>query len=433
MTNLNKEKVAIVFISGSAGELDWILPILDYLLQKKFKIKIIFLSRHALKSVEENNMCNEFINSKNNKIDTISLGGYLFEKIERIGYLTYRGFLKLEFSKIPLINSLFKFYFSFLKFLFIRKLPKDITDFKDNKFLFFAEFPGLRRPRDKWIKEMFNSSIFFYSPHSPHIYVEDLDKQYEESFQKDFKKDSFLLLGHPGDFEIINDGKELASEDLEKLFIGHPKYSNNWLRNLKNESRLFRETCKARNKTTILVLSRGYGSYLDESSHIKMVDNTIEAIENQVPNYSLFVKKHPREKPSHWDKVSTENKAIEVLNEHILQLATKVDFVISFWGSGSMDCFMLGVPVIEYWNPIKHHKQQVPVDDTYTTIYRKLGIVLEASDELELGEQISRLKNDQYRLSVKEVHPYFDQLIKRSNQWNETIEKILLTKDFILD
>ncbi len=433
MTNLNKEKVAIVFISGSAGELDWILPILDYLLQKKFKIKIIFLSRHALKSVEENNMCNEFINSKNNKIDTISLGGYLFEKIERIGYLTYRGFLKLEFSKIPLINSLFKFYFSFLKFLFIRKLPKDITDFKDNKFLFFAEFPGLRRPRDKWIKEMFNSSIFFYSPHSPHIYVEDLDKQYEESFQKDFKKDSFLLLGHPGDFEIINDGKELASEDLEKLFIGHPKYSNNWLRNLKNESRLFRETCKARNKTTILVLSRGYGSYLDESSHIKMVDNTIEAIENQVPNYSLLVKKHPREKPSHWDKVSTENKAIEVLNEHILQLATKVDFVISFWGSGSMDCFMLGVPVIEYWNPIKHHKQQVPVDDTYTTIYRKLGIVLEASDELELGEQISRLKNDQYRLSVKEVHPYFDQLIKRSNQWNETIEKILLTKDFILD
>ncbi len=433
MTNLNKEKVAIVFISGSAGELDWILPILDYLLQKKFKIKIIFLSRHALKSVEENNMCNEFINSKNNKIDTISLGGYLFEKIERIGYLTYRGFLKLEFSKIPLINSLFKFYFSFLKFLFIRKLPKDITDFKDNKFLFFAEFPGLRRPRDKWIKEMFNSSIFFYSPHSPHIYVEDLDKQYEESFQKDFKKDSFLLLGHPGDFEIINDGKELASEDLEKLFIGHPKYSNNWLRNLKNESRLFRETYKARNKTTILVLSRGYGSYLDESSHIKMVDNTIEAIENQVPNYSLLVKKHPREKPSHWDKVSTENKAIEVLNEHILQLATKVDFVISFWGSGSMDCFMLGVPVIEYWNPIKHHKQQVPVDDTYTTIYRKLGIVLEASDELELGEQISRLKNDQYRLSVKEVHPYFDQLIKRSNQWNETIEKILLTKDFILD
>ena len=41
MSNLNKEKVAVVFISGSVGELDCILPILDYLLHKKFKIKII--------------------------------------------------------------------------------------------------------------------------------------------------------------------------------------------------------------------------------------------------------------------------------------------------------------------------------------------------------------------------------------------------------
>ena len=162
MSNLNKKKVAVVFISGSAGELDWILPILDYLLQKKFKIKIIFLSRHALKSVEENNMCNEFINSKNINIETISLGGYFFEKIEYIGYLTYRGFLKLELSKIPFINSLFKLYFLFLKFLFIRKLPTEITDFKDNKFLFFLEFPSLRRPRNNWIRKNFSSSIFFY-------------------------------------------------------------------------------------------------------------------------------------------------------------------------------------------------------------------------------------------------------------------------------
>jgi len=34
MRNLNKKKVAVVFISGSAGELDWMLPILDYLIYK---------------------------------------------------------------------------------------------------------------------------------------------------------------------------------------------------------------------------------------------------------------------------------------------------------------------------------------------------------------------------------------------------------------
>ena len=433
MRDLNQEQVAIVFISGSAGELDWILPILEYLLQKKFRIKVIFLSRHALKSVQENNMCYEFINQKNPRIDVISLGGYFFEKVEKIGYLTYRGFLKLKLSKIPIIKNIFKLYFVFLSSLFMRKIPYEITSSKDSKYLFFTEFPSLRRPRDIWIKEFFTNSIFFYCPHSPHIYAEDLDKKYEEPDVNDFKKRSFLLLGHPGDFHIINDGRELASDDLEKLFIGHPKYSHSWLRNLRNQSRAFRTSFKERNKTNILVLSRGHGSYLDEYSHKQLVENTIKTIENLVPDYKILVKKHPREIPSHWDKLSRDNKEIEVINDHILQLATRADFVISFWGSGSMDCFMLEVPVIEYWNPIKHNKQQIPTIDSYTTIYRKLGIVLEANNELELGKQISRLKKEGYNLPKSLVHPYFGQLIARSDQWNETIEKILLKNDFILD
>ena len=79
------------------------------------------------------------------------------------------------------------------------------------------------------------------------------------------------------------------------------------MKDLKKESRLFRETYKTRNKPTILVLSRGYGSYLDENSHREMVTETIRAIENQAPDYKVLVKKHPRETLSHWDKVTTSN------------------------------------------------------------------------------------------------------------------------------
>ena len=50
--------------------------------------------------------------------------------------------------------------------------------------------------------------------------------------------------------------------------------------------------------------------------------------------------------------------------------------------------------------------------------------------EYWMEERYSRLKNDQYALPDKEVHPYFNQLIERSNQWNETIEKILASKGF---
>jgi hypothetical protein len=64
-----KGQTAITFLSGSAGELDWVLPILDFLLNKGFNIKIIFLTRGALKSVERNRMCNDFIRQKNHKIE----------------------------------------------------------------------------------------------------------------------------------------------------------------------------------------------------------------------------------------------------------------------------------------------------------------------------------------------------------------------------
>ena len=428
-----KKKIAIVFISGSAGELDWILPILNYLLKKNFNIKIIFLTRHALKSVEENSMCNDFIKQKNSKIKIVISGGYFFEKIERFGYLTYRLFLKLKLLNVPLIKTLYNLYDSLQKFIFMARLPSEILNSEEEAYLFISEFPSLRRPRDKWIKSKFKKSTFFYCPHSPHIYAEELDREYNESDPIDFNQKSFLLLGHPSDYYAINDGKELAATDLEKLFIGHPKYSQSWLQNLKQKAKEFRKSYATRQKINILILGRGYGSYLDKNSHIHLVNSTIRTIENLLPEHNLLVKKHPREISSQWDEVLCDFPSIEIVNEHILQLASKVDFAISFWGSGSMDCFMLGVPVIEYWNPVKHNKQQVPDNDSFTTIYRKLRIVLPANNEQELSNQISSLLNNNYNFPLNDVHTFFSKLITRSNKWTEVIEQVLLSNNLSND
>ena len=51
-----KNKKAVAFLSGSAGELDWILPILDHLSNLQFEIKIIYLTRHVKKSVDHNSL-----------------------------------------------------------------------------------------------------------------------------------------------------------------------------------------------------------------------------------------------------------------------------------------------------------------------------------------------------------------------------------------
>ena len=63
-----KNKQAITFLSGSAGELDWVLPILDYLSKLQFKIKIVYLSRRVQKSIDHNLLLTNYINQPGKEI-----------------------------------------------------------------------------------------------------------------------------------------------------------------------------------------------------------------------------------------------------------------------------------------------------------------------------------------------------------------------------
>ena len=95
-----KNKKAVAFLSGSAGELDWILPILDHLSNLQFEIKIIYLTRHVKKSVNRNSLLRNYIIKPENKIEAFSTGGPVVEMIERIGYLAHRINIKLKKPKL---------------------------------------------------------------------------------------------------------------------------------------------------------------------------------------------------------------------------------------------------------------------------------------------------------------------------------------------
>jgi len=422
---------AAVLLSGSAGELDWVLPILDSLLKKGFNLKIIFLTRHSRSSVQKNRMLNDFISQENSQLQTHMCGGYFFEKVEHFSYFIHRASIKFNFTKKPIVRNIYNFLSKVLKKFYLNHLPSNVLLLKKKKCLFFSEFPKLRRPSDQWLRDEFRKAIFFYCPHSPHIYAENLDKNYSTSQYINYGKNYFLLLGHPADFSAINDGKELAADDLERVFLGHPKYSNNWLLKFKEKSHTFRSSISNRNEVNILVLSRGIGGYLDSQSHLDLVDMTIEGVCNEIKNYNLLIKKHPRELNSHWDVAASANPAIKIIDDHMMNIATSVDFVISFWGSGAMDCYALGVPVIELFDPNKHPKQQIFYNKEYTTIYRLLGIVLPANNLKELVRAISSLKNNNFLLPSHEPHPFFNELMSASNEWNTKIDKILVTHNLI--
>ena len=114
-----------------------------------------------------------------------------------------------------------------------------------------------------------------------------------------------------------------------------------------------------------------------------------------------------------------------------MKIATSVDFAISFWSSGAMDCHTIGIPVIELFDPNKHSKQQVPVESGFTSIYRLLGVALPANNLEELVSAISSLKSNNYEVPSPGPHSFYSDLINRSNEWNSQIDKILISHNLI--
>ena len=108
-----------------------------------------------------------------------------------------------------------------------------------------------------------------------------------------------------------------------------------------------------------------------------------------------------------------------------------MDFVISIWNSASVDCYVMGVPVIEYYNPNKFQKGTMLEGDNRTTNYRFLGLVIPANDEQELQKAIIDLVDTKYKLSSDKIHPFFIELQNLSNTWEKKIRNILEAHKFI--
>ena len=113
------------------------------------------------------------------------------------------------------------------------------------------------------------------------------------------------------------------------------------------------------------------------------------------------------------------------------QIVPKVDFVISVWNSASVDCYLMGVPVIEYYNPNKFPKGMIFEGDNYTSVYRKLRLVIPANNEKELQKAITDLVNTKFKLSTDKTHSYFYELLNLSNTWEKKIRNILEANNFI--
>lgn len=427
---MNNKKIAIIFVSGSVGELDWNLEILEYLIKRKFFLKIIILKKKAYESIKKNKLIYDFINKKNENIELFYRFGYFVEKLRHYTYLAYRILLKLKIDQFSLTSKFLDFFLWIFHRTFIYNLPDVIKDNEQQKFLFLTEFPSLRFPWNVWIRKKFKNSVFIYHPHSQSIYATNFEQKYDSSIIN-YNKKNFLLLGHQLDYLNINDGKELASNNLEKIFIGHPNWSNKRILRFISNKNIDEPLLNQKNKTNVLILSKHFGSYFDEKYHSHLAETSIKVIKKIIPNSNIFIKKHPRESKSRWDILANNDTSIKVVNFHVQQIATKVDFVISIWNSASVDCYAMGIPVIEYYDPNRFSKNTILIGDSYTTVYRMLGVVIPVNNENELQSAVKDLVKNKFKLPIVKNHTFYNQIINLSNTWEEKIKNILISNNLL--
>ena len=79
----------------------------------------------------------------------------------------------------------------------------------------------------------------------------------------------------------------------------------------------------------------------------------------------------------------------------------------------------------------KHPKQQIPEGENFTTIYRKLGLVYPANNELELASIIARLLRENFEMQSVETHSFYSDLMNRSNNWKTPFGKILDANGYV--
>ena len=424
---MNK-KSATVFLSSSAGELEWVLPIVEYLLDNNFDIKIVYRTNTVKKSIESNAFLKKYI-YKHSGIECYKLN-WLGQKVNILGVYLY--IFKSNLSGVKLLDYCFDMLDKALGFIFIKCIPKNIVRrVMSGKSLVFLEWPGLKfSSRHRyWIEKSFSNSIFFYFPHSTSTFSSKSWRNYSNSQNEFFQSRSYAMTGYPGDFEAI----KILGFDVSGVapaYIGHPRYSRKWLHHFREDFFML-NTDSQSNVVKILVISANFSYHLITNELDTWIASIEKVIQKYFLNYQIMVKLHPREVKSRWDEIIKKSSSIVLTEESVLEAAHKVNFSITFLSSSTMDCFLSGTPVIEFINT-----EQIPIENrfgnTKHTDSKEFGIVLSASNENELENAINKVTNQNYRISLDSTHPLFQESIQRSNNWESHFEKILNANNIYL-
>ena len=368
-------QIIILIVRKHAGEVDWILPILNES-RKNTRIITIFNSCDAYQSLCQNNdlfLLWKKINSKfvvEKKSDNF-LYKILFKFFVNIGQKKISNFF---LEKIYSLN--------FLK----KKLNINLHDIK---FIFltynnFSYWPNI-------LKKKHNSSIIRF-PEAQNIlnYISKSRTLASINFYKRLLSDIILLSTNSN---FLRNSFPLTAK---VIFCGIPKYQSDWIKNFKIKKISTTNNIKNIAVATRPVFKGSDAKYFFSPESFDYIIKSIVTTAKKIGNIRLVFKLHPSHNRDERDKIikicdshSFDNFLFS--SEHLIKLAQKSDICLSMYSSAALDFLAAKKPVVEFWLRNVDNLDLIKDQNTWSTVYSKLNLVHSVDSKEMLEKKIKYL------------------------------------------
>ena len=250
----------LVVVTASAGEIEWLLPIINESKKYDFTNDYLFISKAVSLSISSNSSVSEYMRRQVLSGSSIyKSDSYLFikslNKLLRLGRICDKFRVRCKFFNV--VSG----YFIKTMLHFLNINLKEYTNI-------FVEFGWLDSGRFAALRSVVDARIVLF-PHSPHIYIsaDGVDNDHGKVKGGNANHESFLLKGMSVDSLGDRADRTISEFFIREILCGHPKYLE----------LLTRDEPRKHNKQ-IAIFSRGVGSYLSEDDYLNIIDNLTEVL-----------------------------------------------------------------------------------------------------------------------------------------------------------
>ena len=421
-----KNKVILLLVRRHAGEVDWILPLINKY-KSGYKIITIFLNQNSYESLKKNkdifniwsSLTNDYFIIKNkDKFFWKILNNFLIFitpiSIKKTKlFMNFHNYVLGKTFDLKYFLDLFKIKLSNIEIFFLTIVDKSYISklFKNkNSKILIVRFPEATMiTANKRENSNINTSTF--SRINADIFI----------FSTKNNKEFFLGKNNSNYSKII--------------YAGFLRYEKWWIKKFLSKDKnpkIFK----------ILVALRGPNkTYFQESSYVQTIKDIME-ITKKIHNCIVIFKLHPHF--AHQEKsINTllsilnnyDKKSWLISNNHMLKLSYYSNLCISILTSACFDSLSTKTPTIEYYNVKKeislsndaiksYHMVFDRKKKKWVTIFNYKGLLKTIDNKEKLEEIIFNVYNKYKNKTWKKNFDEFEKLIRNKNNTNNIYKKI---------